>query len=120
MEIESFRVGSPVKAIVEGSAVMEKEYILGLGHACSMWVRSDLEPVPENTKRVAEVLRGAGIEVRKVHGGWLQCEPRPAGIWEALTGQLAEPHWVKQCNCPPEEPGEVLKQLADKGIPVTG
>lgn len=120
MEIESFRVGSPVKAIVEGSAVMEKEYVLGFGHACTMWFRPDLEPVPEGTKRVAEVLRAAGIEVRKVHGGWLECEPRPAGISEALSGQLAEPHWVKQCNCPPEEPGQVLKLLADKGIPVTG
>lgn len=73
-----------------------------------------------STKRVAEVLREAGIEVRKVHGGWLECEPRPAGICEALSGELAEPHWVKQCNCPPEDPGHVLKLLADKGIQVTG
>ena len=98
---------------------MEKEYVLGLGHACSIWVRSDLEYVPESTKRVAEVLREAGIEVRKVHSGWLECEPRPAGIWEALTGKLADPNWVKRSNCPPEQPGEVLKLLADKGIPVS-
>ena len=98
---------------------MEKEYILGLGFAYSIWSRPDLRPKPENTHRIAEVLQEAGIEVYKVRGGWLECEPRPGGVWEALTGTLASPEWVKLCNCPPEQPGQVLKVLADKGIPAS-
>lgn len=50
---------------------MEKRYTLGLGFAHSIWCRQDLEPKPANTKRMAEVLREAGIEVHEVHGGWL-------------------------------------------------
>ena len=98
---------------------MNKDYLLGLGHACAMWHRPDLGPVPENPRRVAEVLREAGIEVYEIRGRWLECEPRPAGIWEALTGKLADPDWIKKFNCPPEQPGKVLKLLADKGRPVS-
>lgn len=96
----------------------ERGFILNLGVACHLWWRPGLGPEPENAKRVAEVLQQAGIEVYRVRGGWLACEPRPAGIWEALTGRLASPDWAKQFNCPPERPGQVLKLLADKGIPV--
>lgn len=99
---------------------MEKRYILGLGFAYSIWSRPDLGQKPENTERIAEILREAGIEVYEVHDGWLACEPRPAGVWEALTGRLASPHWVGLFNCPPEQPGCVLRILADKGIPVSG
>jgi hypothetical protein len=67
---------------------------------------------------VAQVLREAGIEVYEVSGGWLECEPRPVGIYEALTGKLAPADWVEQFNCPPEQTGQVLKLLADNGIPL--
>ncbi len=97
---------------------VETEFILDLGVACHLWWRPDLGPEPENAKHVAEVLQQVGIRVHKVRGGWLECEPRPAGIWEALTGRLTSLDWAKQFNCPPEQPGQVLKLLADKGIPV--
>ena len=95
---------------------MNKEYVLNLMTAIDWWHRPDLGPKPENTKRVAEVLREAGIKVYEDSGGWLECEPRPAGIWEALTGELADIDWVKKFNCPPEQQGCVLRILADKGI----
>jgi len=93
-------------------------FTLNLMDACHLWWRSDLGREPQNAKRVAEVLREARIEVYKVQFGWLECEPRPVGIWEALTGRSAPPDWAKQFNCLPEQPGQVLKILADKGIPV--
>jgi len=93
--------------------------ILNLGVACDLWWRPDLGPEPENAEQVAEVLRQAGMKVLEVSVGWLESEPRPAGVWEALTGRLAPPHWLKLFNCPPEQPGRVLKLLADKGIPVS-
>ena len=98
---------------------MNKEYVLNLITAINMWRRADLGQKPENSKRVAEVLCEAEIKVYRVSGGWLECEPRPAGIWEALTGKLADQNWIKKFNCPPEQPGEVLKLLANKGIPVS-
>jgi len=95
---------------------MKKRYVFGLGFAHSIWCRPDLEPRPANMERVAEVLQQAGIEVYEVRHNWLACEPYPAGIWEALTGKLAPTEWAKQFNCPPEQPGRVLKFLADKGV----
>ena len=53
---------------------MQKNYVLGLGHACGMWLRPDLGAMPESPQRVAEVLRGAGIEVYMVRGDWLACD----------------------------------------------
>ncbi|MFB0555999.1 MAG: hypothetical protein ACETWQ_22065, partial [Phycisphaerae bacterium] len=96
-----------------------KEFILNLGVACDLWQRPDLGREPEHAKRVAEVLLEAGIEVYEVHGGWLACEPRPAGVWEALTGRIASVNWVGQFNCPPENLGSVLRILANKGVPVS-
>jgi len=93
-------------------------FILNLGVACDLWWRADLGPEPEHAREVASALREVGIEVYGASGGWLECERRPVGIWEALTGRLASPDWAKQFNCPPEQPGQVLKLLADKGIPV--
>jgi hypothetical protein len=58
---------------------MEKEYILGLGFAYSIWSRPDLRPKPENTRRIADVLQEAGIEVYKVRG-WL-ASVRTASSW---------------------------------------
>jgi len=107
-----------VKAPQRKRKQIKTEFILNLMDACHLWWRPDLGPEPENTNRVAEVLLDAGIRVHGVSGGWLECEPRPVGIWEALTGRLASPDWAKQFNCPPEQPGQVLKLLADKGIPV--
>jgi len=95
---------------------MKTGYVLDLGVAIDLWRRPDLGPKPESARRVAEVLGKVGIKVYEVSGGWLECEPRPVGIWEALTGELADPNWVKKCNCPPEQPGLVLKILTDKGI----
>jgi len=98
---------------------VETEFILNLGVACDLWQRPDLGHEPEHAKQVVEVLQEVGIRVHKVSGGWLECEPRPAAIWETLTGRLAEPNWAKQFNCPPERSGQVLKLLSDKGIPVS-
>ncbi|MHC4461665.1 MAG: D-glycero-alpha-D-manno-heptose-1,7-bisphosphate 7-phosphatase [Planctomycetota bacterium] len=98
---------------------VETEFTLNLGVACDLWQRPDLGHEPEHAKQVAEVLQKVGIRVHKVSGGWLECEPRPVGIWEALTGRLAKPNWAKQFNYPPERSGQVLKLLSDKGIPVS-
>ena len=98
---------------------MKTEFILNLMDACHLWWRPDLGPEPENAERVAAVLRQAGIKVYKVSGGWLECEPHPVAIGEALTGRLAPGDWIQQFNCPPEQSGRVLKILADKGIPVS-
>jgi histidinol-phosphate phosphatase family protein len=98
---------------------VETEFILNLDVACELWQRPDLGHEPEHTKQVAEVLQKVGIRVYKISGGWLECEPRPVGIWEALTGRLAKPNWAKQFNYPPERSGQVLKLLSDKGIPVS-
>jgi len=95
---------------------MKKRYIFSLRFAHSIWCRPDLEPKPANIERVAEVLQQAGIEVYEIQRNWLACKLCPAGIWEALTGKPAPTEWVKEFNCPPEQPGRVLKFLADKGI----
>jgi len=108
-----------VKAPQRKRKQMKTEFILNLGVACDLWQRPDLGHEPEHAKQVAEVLQKVGIRVHKVSGGWLECEPRPVGIWEALTSRLAEPNWAKQFNCPPERSGQVLKLLSDKGIPVS-
>ncbi len=97
---------------------IETEFVLDLTIVHDLWWRADLGHAPRDTKHVAEVLREAGIKVHQVSGGWLECEPRPVGIFEALTGKLAPADWAKQFNCPPEQSGRVLKILADKGIPV--
>jgi D-glycero-D-manno-heptose 1,7-bisphosphate phosphatase len=95
------------------------EFVLNLATACDLWRRPDLGAEPEHAKHVADVLMEVGIEVYEVHGGWLACEPRPAGVWEALTGGIASANWVEQYNCPPENAGSVLRILADKGIAVS-
>lgn len=96
---------------------VKTEFILDLGVACHLWWRPDLGSEPEHAEHVAQVLLDAGIRVHGVSDGWLECEPRPVGIWEALTGRSAPPDWAKQFNCLPEQPGQVLKILADKGTP---
>jgi len=98
---------------------IETEFVLDLRVAHDLWRRRDLGHVPKDTKHVATVLREAGIKVHQVSGGWLACEPRPAGVWEALTGRIASPNWVGLFNCPLEKPGSVLRILANKGIPVS-
>ncbi|MGD2093480.1 MAG: HAD family hydrolase [Phycisphaerales bacterium] len=97
----------------------ETKFVLDLGVAGDLWQRPDLGNTPPTTGHIAQVLREAGVEVYGVSGGWLECEPRPAGIWEALTGKLAPVEWVKQFNCPPEKPGSVLQMLANKRVPVS-
>jgi len=96
----------------------EMRFILNLSVACDLWWRADLGSEPKHTAQVASVLREVGIKVYRVFGGWLECEPRPVGIWEALTGELASHDWAKRFNCPPEQPGLVLKLLAGNGISV--
>jgi len=88
-------------------------FILNLGVACDLWWRTDLDPEPKHAREVASVLSKVGIKVYEISGGWLECEPRPMAIWEALTGRLAPADWIKQFDCPPEKPGQVLKLLAD-------
>jgi D-glycero-D-manno-heptose 1,7-bisphosphate phosphatase len=116
---EKIVTGYQIKRPKRSHKHMETEFILNLGVACDLWQRPDLGHEPEHAKQVAEVLQKVGIRVHKVSGGWLECEPRPVGIWEALTSRLAEPNWAKQFNCPPERSGQVLKLLSDKGIPVS-
>ncbi len=99
---------------------METEFVLNLTVAHDLWRRPDLGYVPRDAKHVAEVLREAGINVHQVSGGWLECEPRPIGIYEALSGRLAPSDWAAQFNCPPESRGRVLGLLAERGIPVRG
>lgn len=97
---------------------MKAKFILNLGVACELWLRPDLGSVPKDASEVARVLCEAGIEVYEVSGGWLECEPRPVGICEALSGRLAPSDWAVQFNYHPEQQGRVLRLLAQKGIPV--
>jgi len=97
---------------------MKAKFVLDLMVAYDLWRRPDLEHAPRDAKHVADVLKEAGIKVHQVSGGWLECEPRPVGICEALSGRLASSDWVEQFNCPPERHGRVLRLLAEKGIPV--
>lgn len=97
---------------------MKAKFVLDLMVAHGLWWRPDLGHTPRDAKHVAEVLREAGIKVHRVSGGWLECEPRPVGICEALSGRLSPSDWATQFNCPPEQHGCVLRLLAEKGIPV--
>ncbi len=97
---------------------IKTQFVLDLMVAHDLWWRPDLGHAPKDAKRVAKVLREAGIKVHEVSGGWLECEPRPVGICEALTGRLPPADWAAQFNCPAEQPGRVLRLLAEKGIPV--
>ncbi len=99
---------------------MKKDFVIGYTLACHWWRRSDLEPMPVDIERVAEVLRQAGIEVYEVsYAGWLACEPRPLDIREALTGELLTPRPANYYDeYPEQEPGRILRILADKGVPV--
>jgi len=99
-------------------AQMETKFVLNLTVAHDLWRRPDLGHEPRSARHVADVLREAGIKVHQVSGGWLECEPRPIGIYEALSGRLPPPDWARQFKCPPEEHGRVLRLLAEKGIPV--
>jgi len=83
---------------------IETEFVLDLRVAHDLWRRRDLGHVPKDTKHVATVLREAGIKVHQVSGGWLESEPRPVGIYEALSGRLPPSDWAEQFNCPPEQP----------------
>jgi len=97
---------------------MQKPFLLNLMVAHDLWWRPDLGGAPRDAEHVARVLREAGIEVYEVSGGWLECEPRPAAIREALTGRPAPADWAAQFDCPPERQGRVLRLLAAKAIPV--
>ena len=97
---------------------MATEFVLNLTVAHDFWRRPDLGHGPRDAKHVADVLREAGIKVHQVSGGWLECEPRPVGIYEALSGRLPPSDWARQFKCPPEKHGRVLRLLAEKGIPV--
>jgi len=97
---------------------MGTKFILDLVVACNLWSRPGLGPDPETSERVAEVLREAGVEVYEVSNGWLECEPWPVGMREALTGRPAPPEWVKHRDCPSEQPGQILNIVSEKGIPV--
>jgi histidinol-phosphate phosphatase family protein len=101
-----------------GCKQKEAKFVLDLKIAHDLWWRADLGHAPRDTRHVAQVLREAGIKVHHVSGGWLECGPRPLGIFEALTGKLAPADWVTHFNCPPEQPGRVLIRLLEKGVPV--
>jgi len=89
----------------------EKTFILDLMVACELWLRPELGPVPVNTQQVAQVLRQAGISVLEISGGWLECEFRPLGIWEALTGQAASQQWIARYRDSSEASGKILDLL---------
>lgn len=89
----------------------EKTFILDLMVACELWLRPELGPAPVNTRQVAQVLRQAGISVLDISGGWLECEFRPLGIWEALTGQAASQQWIERYRDSSEAPGKILDLL---------
>jgi hypothetical protein len=95
------------------------EFKMSYDLACHWWKRSDLEAIPVDIKRVAEILYQAGIKVYEIADKGLSCEPRPLGVREALTGQSWIPAQGTLDNYPPEELGGVLRILADKGVPVT-
>ena len=97
---------------------MRTEFQISYDLACHWWKRSDLEAIPVDIKRVAEILYQAEIKVYEIAGKGLSCEPRPLGVREALTGQLWIPAQGVLDNYPPEEPGHVLRILADKGGPM--
>jgi hypothetical protein len=99
---------------------LKTEFKISYDLACHWWKRGDLEAVPVNIKRVAEILYQADIKVYEIEPGkWLSCEPRPIGVREALTGQPWIPAQGVLDNYPSEEPGRVLRILAKKDIPVT-
>jgi hypothetical protein len=98
---------------------MRTEFKISYDLACHWWKRSDLKAIPVDIKPVAEILYQAEIKVYEITGKWLSCEPRPLGVREALTGQLWIPVLGTLDNYPPEEPGRVLRILANKGVPVT-
>lgn len=98
---------------------MENEFILSYKMACDWWRRANLQPKPKNMERVVEVLQQAEIKIYSSNfssDGWLVCEPRPAAIYEALSGKIWDSKQEKFSNYSKEEPGRVLEILADKGI----
>ena len=98
---------------------MITEFTISYDLACHWWKRSDLEAIPVDIKRVAEILYQAEIKVYEISGKGLSCEPRPLGVREALTGQPWIPAQGVLDNYPTEELGGVLRILANKGVPVT-
>jgi hypothetical protein len=98
---------------------MKKEFVLGFQYACHLWRRADLEPRPYNIVRVAQVLAEAGIEVFEVdlESNCVSCVPRPLAVREVLTGEYTA-DYISGDEYPSETPGAVLKQLAEKGIPI--
>ena len=98
---------------------MKEEFLLTYEMACYWWRRPDLESKPASFERVAQVLREAGIEVYGIDSvGLLICEPRPVGIREALTSQFRMPKPGAYRGYPEEQPGQVLRILKNKGVPI--
>ncbi|MEN6307896.1 MAG: hypothetical protein ABFD91_09090 [Anaerohalosphaeraceae bacterium] len=97
---------------------MKTDFVLGYEYACYLWRRSDLESVPCNIQRVAQILSEAGIQVFEVNPeGWLRCEPRPLGVREALTGEITD-HYLCGNDYPPEIPGQVLREITQNKMPI--
>lgn len=98
---------------------MKTDFVLGFEYACYLWRRADLETVPCNIYRVAQILTDAGIHVYEVNpAGWLRCEPRPLGVREALTGEFTD-HYLCGTDYPPEIPGLVLRKISEKSTPTS-
>ncbi len=92
-------------------AIAAETFVLDLIIARHLWQRPELGPPPEDTELIARVLDQAGITVLHISCGWLECEFRPIGIWEALTGLPAPTYWAQQYQDSYEEPGQVLDML---------
>lgn len=97
---------------------MKNTYELGFIYACYLWKRPDLEPMPADIHRVAEVLRQSGIEVYNVLeiDRIIVCQPRPVAVREALTGQPSKNSALFNEEYPPEHPGQTIRYLKAKGI----
>lgn len=90
---------------------METEFVLDLGVAYALWWRPDLGHTPQSMGYIAQVLREAGIKVHQISGGWLECVPRPVGIFEALSGKLAPSDWVEQVKNSDGSIGQAIEKI---------
>ena len=67
-------------------------YNLGYEHACYLWRRAGLEPVPQSIEQVAEALEDMGIRVYDVvnagfmedRAGGIRCGAHPRDIFSTL------------------------------------
>jgi len=85
--------------------------------ARAFWRRQDLRDRPfASMADVADELERAGLKVFAVHCDAVECEPRPAAIWEILTGCPCNLAMDEVYGTEPEERGAGLRRLQELGI----